>query len=351
MTEDHISPGMEGVIVGETAISTIEGGLHYRGYSIEELARDATFLETAYLLLYGDLPNQEQLADFQSMLAESAEVSPAVIAVLARYPDARLRHGRAANGNQCAGQFRSAARRRGRDANINKTVRLLAQIPQLIAARYRLCRGLPVVEPNPAAELRCQRAVSDHRQGAVGALRAGDGRLADSVRRARVQRVDVYGARGDVDAFGFVFGSDCRRRRAERSAARRRERARAGSAGGSWWSAKNAETWVRDALATKRRIMGFGHRVYKTGDPRAVILKDYCAQLAPKRGTPAGGDCRHDRIALSNEKGLPPNLDWPSARLYHYLGLGRGAVYPVVCREPRRRVGRPTSSSSPRIIG
>jgi citrate synthase len=83
-----------------------------------------------------------------------------------------------------------------------------------------------------------------------------------------------------------------------------------------------AEAWVRQALAEKRRIMGFGHRVYKDGDPRARILKDHCAQLAAELG-----DTSLERTAeiieqiVRQEKGLPPNLDWPSARLYHYLGL------------------------------
>ena len=83
-----------------------------------------------------------------------------------------------------------------------------------------------------------------------------------------------------------------------------------------------AEDWVRRALANKVRIMGFGHRVYKTGDPRAAYLKTLCGEIATETG--------HrdlERMAdiietvVGNEKGLPPNLDWPSARLYHYMGL------------------------------
>jgi citrate synthase len=83
-----------------------------------------------------------------------------------------------------------------------------------------------------------------------------------------------------------------------------------------------ADAWVRDALAQKRRIMGFGHRVYKDGDPRAVILRNFCADLAR-----ASGDTSLEQIAdtiervVREEKGLPPNLDWPSARLYKYLRL------------------------------
>ncbi|MEK6239083.1 MAG: citrate synthase, partial [Planctomycetales bacterium] len=83
-----------------------------------------------------------------------------------------------------------------------------------------------------------------------------------------------------------------------------------------------AEAWVRDALARKVRVMGFGHRVYKTGDPRAKYLKTLCGELAAEVGKE---DLERTADVIEeivrNEKQLPPNLDWPSARLYHYLGL------------------------------
>src|SRR6516225_1209968 len=86
MSSEQYFPGLEGVIDGETAISTITGGLEYRGYGISQLAEGSTFPEVAYLLLYGNLPNEEQLADFKAILDESAEVDPAVIELLRNVP-------------------------------------------------------------------------------------------------------------------------------------------------------------------------------------------------------------------------------------------------------------------------
>ncbi len=86
MSNERYFPGLEGVIAGETAVSTVEGGLTYRGYAVEDLAREASFLEVAYLLLYGELPAQEQLADFQSVLAESDEVDASILDFLASIP-------------------------------------------------------------------------------------------------------------------------------------------------------------------------------------------------------------------------------------------------------------------------
>jgi citrate synthase len=87
-------------------------------------------------------------------------------------------------------------------------------------------------------------------------------------------------------------------------------------------SPDRAETWIREALAAKRRIMGFGHRVYRQGDPRAKLLKPLCAELAAETGQTAM-ETTADTIetVVRNEKSLLPNVDWPSARLYHYLGL------------------------------
>jgi len=87
-------------------------------------------------------------------------------------------------------------------------------------------------------------------------------------------------------------------------------------------SPDRAEQWVREALANKVRIMGFGHRVYKDGDPRARYLKSLCAILASQTGNVAMEEMANviERI-VGEEKHLPPNLDWPSARLYHYMDL------------------------------
>jgi citrate synthase len=85
---------------------------------------------------------------------------------------------------------------------------------------------------------------------------------------------------------------------------------------------EHAEAWVRAALARKDKIMGFGHRDYKDGDPRAVYLKELCASLAVQTGNEnleAIADVM--QRVVWEEKHLPPNLDWPAARLYHYLGL------------------------------
>src|SRR2546423_4303571 len=86
MAEEIYSPGLEGVIAGETAVSTVSGGLSYRGYSIEDLARSGTFEEVAYLLLHGELPNAEQLDEFRKRLKSAAQVPAPIIDALRQIP-------------------------------------------------------------------------------------------------------------------------------------------------------------------------------------------------------------------------------------------------------------------------
>jgi citrate synthase len=95
-------------------------------------------------------------------------------------------------------------------------------------------------------------------------------------------------------------------------------------------SADKAEAWIRDALARKQRVMGFGHRVYKDGDPRATLLKPLCAQLAAQAGQ-SDLEAMADVIEriMREEKNLLPNLDWPAARIYHYLGLAVDLYTPL----------------------
>ena len=143
MNNERYFPGLEGVIAGETAVSTVEGGLTYRGYAVEDLAREASFLEVAYLLLYGELPGQEQLADFQSVLAESDEVDASILEFISRVPLHVPAMDVLRTGVSALGHFDPQLSDEGSEANVAKAIRLLARIPVLIAARYRSAQGLP----------------------------------------------------------------------------------------------------------------------------------------------------------------------------------------------------------------
>jgi citrate synthase len=321
MAEEPYYPGLEGVIAGETNISTVETGLTYRGYSIEALADQASFLEVAYLLLHGELPTQEFLADFQSVIAEASEIPKPVLDLLEAIPLHVGSMDVLRTAVSALSHFDPQVDDNTRDGALGKATRLLAQIPLLIAARHRIQAGLPILDPNPELSF----------AGNLLSLITGQLPTADEERAMDVSLI-LY-AEHEFNASTFTARVVTSTMSDLHSAVTAAIGALKGPLHGGAnervmevleevGSPENAERWVRNALAQKRRIMGFGHRVYKTGDPRARILKHYCRELAEAAG---GQDLEiiADTIEdiIRDEKGLPPNLDWPSARLYHYMGL------------------------------
>lgn len=321
MSNEHYYPGLEGVIAGETAISNITGELRYRGYAVNDLAAQSTFEEVAYLLLFGDLPTEEALADFDTILGESATVDASILEFLREVPLHVGSMDVLRTAISAVAHFDPQLADESPAANRAKATRLLAQIPILIAARHRLRQGLPLLDVRPelgfAGNLLWlitgrEPTVSHERAMDVSLILYAEHEFNASTFTARVvtsTQSDLFSA--VVAAVGSLKGP-------LHGGANERVLEVLNEVG----SSANAERWVRDALAKKRKIMGFGHRVYKDGDPRAVLLKPICAQLARE-----AKDDRLEQIAetlervVREEKRLPPNLDWPSARLYHYLGI------------------------------
>ncbi len=325
---DPYQPGLEGVVANETAISNVEGkqgagGLEYRGYTIEELAAGVSYLEAAYLLLHGELPTRSELDAFQGRIHGAARLPAPLVTLLGQVPA----------GNHPMDVLRSAvsvmahfdpevnAAPTDHAANVRKAERMLAQMPAAVAARERISQGKEPLSPRADLDFSGNFLYMVHGEAPSEAMRKAfdlslvlyaEHELNASTFAGRVTvstLSDIYS--GIVAAIGTLKGP------------------LHGGANEEAWkvleqvgSPDRAEAWIQGALARKERIMGFGHRVYKTGDPRARILKEHCARLAAEIG-----DDRWERMAepieraVTVQKQLPPNVDWPSARLYHYMGL------------------------------
>ena len=153
MSEPIYSPGLEGVIAGETAVSTVSGGLQYRGYSIEDLGAHATFEEVAYLMLYGDLPTAEQLDAFQQRLTESAQVPAEVIDTLRHIPHDASPMDVMRSACSLLAHWDPDCEDNSHEANVRKAERLVAQLPVVLAARHRLKQGREPVPPESGRSL------------------------------------------------------------------------------------------------------------------------------------------------------------------------------------------------------
>jgi 2-methylcitrate synthase/citrate synthase II len=321
MTEPIYSPGLEGVIAGETAISTVTAGLQYRGYSIEDLADHSTFEEVAHLLLHGELPTPSQLSAFRDRLASGASIAPAIFEFLAKIPQGVPMMDILRTGASAVAHWDPDATENSHAANLRKAERLLTQLPIVMAGRYRLAKGQKPVGYNRKLSLAgnilwmlFEKPPSERLTKAmdVSLILYAEHEYNASTFAARVVSSTLSDLHSSVTAAigalkGPLHGG------ANEAVMKVLEEV---------GTADKAEAWIRAALAQKRRIMGFGHRVYKTGDPRAAYLHSLCRELAVETG-------HQDMEAMADtietivraEKLLPPNLDWPSARLYHYMGL------------------------------
>jgi citrate synthase len=315
------SPGLEGIIAGETAISTISGGLSYRGYPVGELADKTSFEEVAYLLLHGELPTAAQLTEFRERLAAARHLPPALHDLLKALPRTTNPMDALRSSVSILAHFDPDVMDLSPAANLRKAERLLAEIPVAIAEQYRLSQDLQVVPPRPELSQAANFLWMIRRQEATpAAVRALDVSLIlyaehefnASTFTARVvisTESDLHSA--IVAAIGALKG------RLHGGANEHVMELLAEAAG-----PETAEQWVRAALARKERFMGFGHRVYKTGDVRAGILKNYTRQAATAADLMKWEETAEviERV-LAAEKHLFPNLDWPAGRLYHALDL------------------------------
>ena len=317
------SPGLEGVIAGETAISSVDDRLRYRGYPVAELAANATFDEVAYLLLYGDLPNSADLQRFRARVAMARRLPTPVHDLFPALPKWTPPLDALRTAVSALAHFDQDIADNSTEANLRKAERLIAQIPVAIADHFRISQGLDPVaarqDLSHAANFLWMLRETEPTDEEVKALDVSlilyaEHEFNASTFAARVivsTLSDIHAA--VAGAIGALKGS-------LHGGANEKVMDILRAAGGP----DTAEAWAKETLARKERVMGFGHRVYKSGDERAKILKTLTRQVAEA----AGPDAVHwedtaeiVERTMAQEKNLLPNLDWPSGRLFHAMNL------------------------------
>ncbi len=332
------SPGLEGVPAGESALCQIdegEAGLRYRGYAITDLAEHATFEEVAFLLLLGKLPTRKELDDFCAQVHAHWALPGPVEAFLGVVPPGAHPMDILRTAVSLLGMTDPEAADGSHEANARKSIRLLAQIPLVIATAYRLARGLGRVQPQPRLTF------------AENVLYLLTDQRGTEATRAMARALDVsliLYAEHEFNASTFaarVAASTLTDMHAAASAA-------IGTLKGPLHGGANeavaamlveiktpdrAEPWVREALAAKRRVMGFGHRVLKEGDSRSLIIRRHAEKLSR-----ICKDTRWYEIAsiidgvVQKEKHLYPNLDFYTAVAYLLMNIPQDLYTPVfVC--------------------
>ncbi|MBI3910720.1 MAG: citrate synthase [Armatimonadetes bacterium] len=330
MAQPAYSPGLEGVIAGETAISTItDEGLFYRGYFIQDLAEKCTFEEVAHLLICGELPSRTQLEEFRARLNEHRCLGPATLALLRHIPPATPPMDMLRTAVSFLGHFDPEAQDLTTEANQRKAVRLLASVPTVIGVWFQMQQGREPLAPRPELS----------HAGNLLYLITGEPPSATAQRVMDLSLIlyaehefnaSTFAARVTVSTMADLHCGIV---------------SAIGALKGPWHGGANeqamemmleigdperAEAWVMDALARKERIMGFGHRVVRRGDLRARLLTEAGRQLAEQ-----AGEYRWLRMAetmervMEREKGLKPNVDFPCGWVYYMLGLPVAAYTPI----------------------
>jgi 2-methylcitrate synthase/citrate synthase II len=315
------SPGLEGIVAGETAVSTVEDGLRYRGYTVGELVDHCTFDEVAYLLIYGDLPNAAELEGFQQRVAMARRLPNAVKELFAALPKFTTPLDALRTAVSALSGYDQDAADNSTEANQRKAERLLAQMPVAVADFARINAGLQPVMARP--DLGSTANFLYMFTGAVPSaetVKALDVSL--TLYAEHEFNASTFTGRVIVstlsDLHSGVVGAIGALKGPLHGGANEKVMDVVKSAGGP----ATAEQWTLDALARKERIMGFGHRVYKTGDVRAGIIKPYVRAAADAAGHGHWEDTA-DVIesVMAREKTMYPNVDWPAGRLYHAMNL------------------------------
>ena len=328
------SPGLEGVPAGITHISEIDGQqgtLQYRGYNVHELAEHGTFEEAAYLLLHGSLPTTAQLKDFNERLGAQREVPEEIYSALRSLPA----------GTHPMDSIRTAfsmlapydpdynAAATDHEANLRKAERILAKAGTMVANGYRVQHGKEPLKPNP------------NHSTAQNLLYLINGTEPDEFTRHTLDVSLILYAEHTFNASTFA----CRVCVATLSDLYSGVVTGISTLRGSLHGGANeeamkmllqidspqkAQAWVEDALANKKKIMGFGHREYKNGDSRATYMSKLAKEIGVHKGNTRFGDIAEvlERTMLER-KNLRPNVDFPVSYSYYLLGIPIDLYTPI----------------------
>jgi citrate synthase len=288
MAGNVVDRGLEGVVVGETVLSNVEGQvgrLTYRGYDIHDLAVNATFEEVVHLLLYGDVPTQVQLRDLNAKLAQMRALPPALITMLKAIPADAWPMDVLRTAVSALAHFVPHRADGSHDSNPDAALNLIAKTPSIVAAFDRIRRGLEPVAPDPelrsAANFLWMRSGEKPIKEAEAALDMYLVLLADhsynastfSARVTASTNADIYGA---ITAAVATLAGDLHGGAPSKVMTMLEEIG----------SPDKAEAYVRSLLGRGEKIMGMGHREYKIRDPRAEHLEASAKALTEKSGSP-----------------------------------------------------------------
>lgn len=330
--------GLRGIVVANTKICRIDetrGELSYRGYDIHDLAENSSYEEVAYLLLYGDLPRKHQLNEFSSRLRSERELPKEIIAALQAFPKTSAPMDVLQATIPLLAAFDHELPDESKEANCGKATRLIAKLPTIVATWERVRKNMTPVSPDKnlshAANFLYMLAAAK-----PDAETARDFDVCLMLHAEHSFNASTFAARVIASTRAHMYASVA---------------AATGALSGSLHGGANAEVmrnlleigeldkveaWVKAQFDQNQRIMGMGHAIYKTMDPRADVLKHMAEKMARRTRDPKWYlmTTKIEEVtkqAFKDLKGgeINPNVDLYSASVYYMMGISPELFTPV----------------------
>lgn len=326
------SSGLRGIVAASSSISDVngeKGELIYQGYNIHDLAHHSTFEEVVYLLWHKRLPNASELEQLRTALGKEYELPEPVIELMRRFPREADPIDVLRTTVSTLEFYDPSARDLSPQSSIRKAIKLTAQFPTIVAASHRIRSELEPIRPHPGLNIATNflYMLNGEMPGELYArvfdlalILHADHELNASTFTARVVAgtlADMYGA---VTAAIAALSGPLH-----------------GGANTNVMKmlleidkVENVESYLSKALAEKRKIMGFGHAVYRTEDPRATHLRRLSKQMGEQAGNTRWYDISRElEDGMMREKGLFPNVDFFSASAYYMMGIPLDLYTPI----------------------
>ncbi len=331
-TESVVAEGLKGVVIGKSEICFIDGKrgkLIYRGYDIHDLVKHSNFEEVVYLLWHGKLPVKKQFNDLYNNLVADRELSKGVISILKSFPKKATPMEVLRTAISALSLNDPDADDNSFEANIKKAIKLTAKTATIVAGFDRIRKGKEPIEPNP------------NLNHAANFLYMLTGKIPAEMIARFFDICLILHADHELNASTFAARVTCSTLSDLYSAITSAVGTLKGPLHGGanievmkmlsdMGTVDKAKGYITARLAEKKRIMGFGHRVYKTEDPRATHLRRMSKEMGEKTGEIKWYEMsRVIEDLMMSEKGMYPNVDFYSASVYYAMGIPMDLYTPI----------------------
>ncbi len=327
-SEPQIFKGLAGVVVDNTAVSKVNpetNSLLYRGYPVQELAAKKSFEEVAWLLWKGELPTKDELAAFEKLERSQRALDASVKRVIDELPETSHPMDVVRTAVSVIGAQDPNAEDASPEANLKKSITLFAKLPAVVAYDQRRRRGQELIAPREDLDFSQNflwmtfGEIPD--DVVVNAFRISLVLYAEHSFNASTFTARVITSTTS-DLYSAVTGAVGALKGALHGGANEAVLHIFNEIGFGPDAAARSEAWLEKALAEKRKIMGFGHRVYKKGDSRVPTMRAAMVELIDYYSRPDVLELYEGlEKAMTERKGIMPNLDYPSGPAYHLMGF------------------------------